>query len=179
MPKSQPKFDAKGRRLRIPQTTKYTRDPVKCPLQESEFDQIKECAVIQCTDVEIGHHLNFKYDVWLKVMEANPQIRDIIDQARSKGKEAVRMTQMKVALTGNVDMLKWWGKAHLGQNTNEVFVQTPTSSDLNVSEEAKQHLIELTEHIYARARDIETETLPPPAPDSKIIDIQSNGDSPH
>ena len=75
-------------------------------------DEVKKLAALHCTYKEMADF----FDVNVETLKYN--FRDIIVKAQSETKQALRKTQLKVALEGNVTMLIWLGKQILGQAEN-------------------------------------------------------------
>jgi hypothetical protein len=97
----------------------------------------------------------------------DPEINKRIACGQSKGRRALRAVQMKVALSGNTNLLIWLGRCILKQCPNdEMHVHTGNgASDMSeLSTQAKEHLAELARHLNQAAiavstREIETEII--------------------
>jgi len=97
---------------------RYNGMPAGRPKKELDAEQIKELALIQCTDSEIAAVMRVNVDT----------IRDnysaIIKEGREHGKSSLRRAQFKKALEGNPAMLIWLGKFYLGQKEEITFTSS-------------------------------------------------------
>ncbi len=79
------------------------------PLKDIDPEQVKKLAAIQCTMIEMAHVLSCSVDT------LENRFSDIIKEGRSQGTMSLKRKQYEVAISGNVSMLIWLGKQHLGQ----------------------------------------------------------------
>lgn len=96
--------------------------PVGRPKKELDVEQIRELAMIQCTDGEIAAVMRVSVDTITR------NYAEMIKEGRENGKSSLRRAQYKLALTGNAQMLIWLGRFYLGQKEEINF----TSSEPDV-----------------------------------------------
>jgi hypothetical protein len=96
--------------------------PVGRPKKELDVEQIRELAMIQCTDGEIAAVMRVSVDTITR------NYAEMIKEGREHGKSSLRRAQYKLALTGNAQMLIWLGRFYLGQKEEINF----TSSEPDV-----------------------------------------------
>ena len=82
-------------------------------------NEVEKLARLWCSYEEIADW----FEIPVETLKYN--FRDLITKGRSETKQALRRTQIKVALTGNTTMLIWLGKNILGQS------DSPINSDSN------------------------------------------------
>lgn len=87
------------------------------PRIELDWDQIEKMAQICCTQKEICNILGVSEDTMLRHCQEKFGITfaEYLDQKASTGKMSLRRKQFTTAMAGNVTMLIWLGKQHLGQ----------------------------------------------------------------
>lgn len=78
----------------------------KLPIDEA---QVEKLAAIMCTMNEMGSVLNCSVDTLER------RFADVIQKGRDRGKMSLKRKQYETAMGGNVTMLIWLGKQHLGQ----------------------------------------------------------------
>lgn len=78
----------------------------KIPIDEA---QVEKLAAIMCTMEEIGSIVNCSVDTLER------RFAETIKKGRDKGKMSLKRKQYEMAIGGNVTMLIWLGKQHLGQ----------------------------------------------------------------
>lgn len=74
-----------------------------------DADQVEKLAAIMCTMKEIASVVKCSVDTLER------RFADIIEKGRDRGKMSLKRKQYEVAMSGNVSMLIWLGKQHLGQ----------------------------------------------------------------
>jgi hypothetical protein len=85
------------------------------------FDtDVYKLAAMGCTDSEIATWFDVKLDT-LRYNFAN-----VIAKGREDLKQSLRMSQIKLALSGNATMLIWLGKNILGQQENPLAAENTT-----------------------------------------------------
>lgn len=87
------------------------------PKIEIDFKGLKKLCNIQCTLVEISQWFNCSEDTVERRVKEKYDITfaEYYKKNSARGKMSLRRKQMQVALKGNVTMLIWLGKQHLGQ----------------------------------------------------------------
>jgi hypothetical protein len=134
-------------------------------LTAEQLDVVEELSVFHCSTEEIGYALGICRQTFVTMARRDPELRRRIACGQAKGKRALRQVQFKVALSGNCNMLIYLGKVILGQCPDaEVHIGSGGGSDPELSEQAKQHLIEISQHLNAvalaaNAREVETEVM--------------------
>jgi hypothetical protein len=143
------------------------------PLTEEELQKMEEMSTLHCSAWEHAYTLGMTTKAWHTYLRLHPDLETRLNAARARGARGLRAVQMKAALEGNTTMQVWLGRAILGQNKDTIQALPGDQSSLtDLSEEAKQHLAELTSVIYNNPQlrqsnpiDIEASISPsPPAP---------------
>lgn len=76
---------------------------------------VEKLATIMCTMKEIGAVIGCSVDTLER------RFAEIIEKGRENGKMSLKRKQYEIAMGGNVTMLIWLGKQHLGQTNKEEF----------------------------------------------------------
>jgi hypothetical protein len=79
------------------------------PRLELDEDQIEKLAAIMCTMEEIASVVECSVDTLER------RYAEVIKRGRERGKMSLKRKQYETAMKGNVSMLIWLGKQHLGQ----------------------------------------------------------------
>lgn len=85
--------------------------------KEIDWDNFKKLCQMHCTRKEIANFL----EITEKTLTERCKVQfgmlfsEIYDQYTAEGKISIRRKQFEVGMTGNVVMLIWLGKQHLGQ----------------------------------------------------------------
>ena len=121
------------------------------PKKKIDPEQVKKLALIQCTMIEMAAFFECSVDTLER------RFADVIKIGRENGKTSLKRKQFEIAMSGNVGMLIWLGKQHLGQKDqveNEMQVNAdvtyttswggninvaPTSQIVSVFGEVKQN----------------------------------------
>jgi hypothetical protein len=111
-----------------PKVTKRGR-----PKIEIDLKQLERLAELFCTDEELAYGLGISVDT-LTRRKSEPQFAETIEKGKAKGKTSLRRKQYQIALDGNVTMLIWLGKQHLGQVDRQEVTGTSPGSFMIVSE---------------------------------------------
>lgn len=80
------------------------------PRKKIDPDQVEELASIQCSYEEMAAVLK------CSVSTLQRNFAQAIKDGRDRGKSSLKRKQYEVAMKGNVGMLIWLGKQHLGQS---------------------------------------------------------------
>lgn len=91
------------------------RGPILTKINTDQFYKLCE---LHCTLKEIAGFFDCSEDTierWCK-RTLKTKFADISEQKRQKGKIQLRKAQYKAAIEGNIVMLIWLGKQHLGQS---------------------------------------------------------------
>jgi len=118
------------------------------PLSEEEFKRVEEMSTLHCSDWELAYTLGMTVKAWHKYLVFNPDLQTKLNAARARGARGLRAVQMRAALEGNTSMMIWLGRCILGQNKDQSIGSSTPEALQEISEEAKQHLVELTSVIY-------------------------------
>jgi hypothetical protein len=103
------------------------------PKIEINLKQLERLAELFCTDEELAYGLGISVDT-LARRKAESQFAEAMEKGKAKGKTSLRRKQYQVALDGNVTMLIWLGKQHLGQVDRQEVTGTNPGSFMIVSE---------------------------------------------
>ncbi len=92
--------------------------PAGRPKIEIDWEQFDKLCELQCTLVEFASWFNCSDDtIERRVLETHGiKFAEYFSLKRGRGKISLRRKQMDIALNGNVTMLIWLGKQHLGQS---------------------------------------------------------------
>ena len=112
-----------------------TQEPTKRgrPNIQIDLKQVERLAELFCTDEELAHGLGISVDT-LARRKSSPKFAELLAKGKAKGKTSLRRKQYHVALGGNVTMLIWLGKQHLGQVDRQEVTGTNPGSFMVVSE---------------------------------------------
>ena len=97
-------------------------------INEDGKDAIRKLSTLMCTDEEIAAFLGVSVDT-LTNKNNVATFTECKKEGQSNGKISLRRQQMKAAEAGNVSMLIWLGKQHLGQ-TEKQEMSTPADSSI-------------------------------------------------
>lgn len=81
--------------------------PPKKPIDE---DDVLSYASVFCTDEEIA------LEMGVSVSTITRRCEEILKKGKNRSKLSLRAKQFELAMKGNVTMLIWLGKQHLGQS---------------------------------------------------------------
>ena len=82
---------------------------------EIEVDKVRALASIQCTYDEIAAVMGIKKRAFIDRINADPALREAIDEGWANGRSSIRRAQVKMLEAGNATMGIWLGKQYLGQ----------------------------------------------------------------
>ena len=82
---------------------------------EIEVDKVRALASIQCTYDEIAAVMGIKKRAFIDRINADPTLREAIDEGWANGRSSIRRAQVKMLEAGNATMGIWLGKQYLGQ----------------------------------------------------------------
>ena len=90
------------------------------PLKEIDWVQFEKLCGIQATEIEISEWFHCSVDTVERACKRQygETFADVYKKKASSGKISLRRKQFEVAIGGNVTMLIWLGKQHLGQRDN-------------------------------------------------------------
>lgn len=77
--------------------------------------QLAALAGMQCTYDEIAAVFGIKKRQFIDRINAEPELREIIEDAWANGRASIRRQQLKLLMEGNATMAVWLGKQYLGQ----------------------------------------------------------------
>lgn len=93
------------------------------PVLQLDESKIEKLAAMHCSLEEIAAFMNCSVDT------LGRRYAEVIERGRLNGKCSLKRKQMELALAGNVTLLIWLGKIHLGQSDRpEVYQTTPMPS---------------------------------------------------
>jgi hypothetical protein len=82
---------------------------------DMDLDQVERAASIGCSYEEIAVIVGMARSTFYQRLADNPDIKDLIDQGKARGKSTLRRLQWQRAQGGSDTMLIWLGKNVLGQ----------------------------------------------------------------
>jgi hypothetical protein len=80
-----------------------------------DIDVVGKLASIQCTYEEIAAVIGIKKRQFIDRINADPALREAIDEGWANGRSSIRRAQVKMLEAGNATMGIWLGKQYLGQ----------------------------------------------------------------
>lgn len=91
------------------------------PIKEINYKQLSDMCKIHCTGEECAAILGMDYDTLNNRLKADGHggFSDYFKIHSSGGKMSLRRRQFASALDGNVGMMIWLGKQHLGQTDKQ------------------------------------------------------------
>jgi len=89
------------------------------PKIEFDLEQVERLAMLQCTYEELAAFFDCSVDTIGRRMEDDPDFCGAYKRGLEKGKMSLRRYQWRAAESGNVTMLIWLGKQHLGQTDKQ------------------------------------------------------------
>jgi len=129
------------------------------PKTKIDLTELEKLCVMQCTDAEVAAFLG----VSTKTIERRRQLtkfREVMDQARAKGRVSVRRYLFRLAANGNIAAAIFLAKNLLGYKdvvSNEH--SGPDGAPIQI--EGKPNLSELSNEELEQLRSIAAKTLPP------------------
>ncbi len=78
-------------------------------------EQLTVLAGMQCTYEEIAAVFGIKKRQFINRIEADPALKEAIEEGWANGRASVRREQFKLLQAGNATMAVWLGKQYLGQ----------------------------------------------------------------
>jgi hypothetical protein len=129
------------------------------PKTKIDLTELEKLCVMQCTDAEVAAFLG----VSTKTIERRRQMtkfREVMDQARAKGRVSVRRYLFRLAANGNIAAAIFLAKNLLGYKdvvSNEH--SGPDGAPIQI--EGKPNLSELSNEELEQLRSIAAKTLPP------------------
>lgn len=85
------------------------------PYKPIDYEKVRKMARTMALQTEMARMCGVAYSTWKKRRNEDPKIEEAIEQGRAEGCFSLRAAQMKQALAGNTQMLKWCGMQYLGQ----------------------------------------------------------------
>ena len=91
--------------------------PLKRGYKPKEIDpkQLGALAGMQCTYEEIAAVFGIKKRQFIDRIQAEPGLKEIIEDGWANGRASIRRQQLKLLMEGNATMAVWLGKQYLGQ----------------------------------------------------------------
>ena len=80
-----------------------------------DINVVGKLASIQCTYEEIAAVIGIKKRQFIDRINADPALREAIDEGWANGRSSIRRAQVKMLEAGNATMGIWLGKQYLGQ----------------------------------------------------------------
>lgn len=91
------------------------------PMKQIDAEMVRKLASIFCTMEQIASMVGCSVDTLER------RFADVIKNGRDNGKTSLLKKQFEMAMGGNISMLIWLGKQHLGQSDKqEASVQVQT-----------------------------------------------------
>lgn len=101
------------------------------PLKPIDPELVKQLAAVHCTIDEIATR------VGVSVMTLRTRFLDVITQGKDEGKISLKRKMFSVAMQGNVHMLIFLAKQHLGYRDKFPEEVSPTNIHVSVNEVPK------------------------------------------
>ena len=89
------------------------------PKIKFDLEQVEKLAMLQCTYDELAAFFDCSKDTIINRMKDNESFSTAYKSGLEKGKMSLRRMQWRAAESGNVTMLIWLGKQHLGQTDKQ------------------------------------------------------------
>lgn len=89
------------------------------PKIEFDLKQVEKLAMLQCTYDELAAFFDCSKDTIINRMKDDESFSAAYKNGLEKGKMSLRRMQWRAAESGNVTMLIWLGKQHLGQTDKQ------------------------------------------------------------
>lgn len=89
------------------------------PKIEFDLKQVEKLAMLQCTYDELAAFFDCSKDTIINRMKDDESFSAAYKSGLEKGKMSLRRLQWRAAESGNVTMLIWLGKQHLGQTDKQ------------------------------------------------------------
>ena len=110
-----------------------------------DYEKVKAVAALFPTNKEMGAVLGCSETTIDRLKRNDEKFRDAIEESQSKRKMKLRQVQWKKAIGGNVTMMIWLGKQHLGQTdkqdiSNPDGTLTPVGDTPDLSKLSKEEL---------------------------------------
>ena len=113
----------------------FQRMKMARPEKYIDEDLLKKLCTILCTDVEMAAILSVSVDT------LNRRYADKIKEWKEGGKMSLRRAQYQLAMKGNMGMLIWLGKQHLGQSDkNDYSLDKPFNINFGYNPEDKKEI---------------------------------------
>jgi len=119
-------------------TDKPTRK-TRTVLTQDQLNELAELSLDGATFSEMAAILGIDKST----LSRNPKYREVIDRSRAHLNVQLRKTQIRLALGGDVAMLKWLGRALLGQDTEQapsVTVNVGEREEIDVVQDADNRI---------------------------------------
>lgn len=89
------------------------------PKIKFDLEQVEKLAMLQCTYDELAAFFDCSKDTIINRMKDDESFSAAYKNGLEKGKMSLRRMQWRAAESGNVTMLIWLGKQHLGQTDKQ------------------------------------------------------------
>lgn len=107
------------------------------PIKPIDEELLKKLCTILCTDAEMAAILGVSVDTLVN------RYSDSIKEWKEGGKMSLRRAQYQLAMKGNMGMLIWLGKQHLGQSDkNDYSLDKPFNITFGYEPEDKKQIEE-------------------------------------
>ena len=116
---------------------------------EIEVDKVRALASIQCTYDEIAAVMGIKKRAFIDRINADPALREAIDEGWANGRSSIRRAQVKMLEAGNATMGIWLGKQYLGQRDQVQIQQDVKVTNADPYEAFERDIARVAERIGA------------------------------
>ncbi len=123
-------------------------------------EQLKILASIQCTYEEISAVFGLKKRQFIDRINADVELREMIDDGWASGRASIRRQQFKLLSEGNATMGIWLGKQYLGQKDRQEHVGAdggPIQMNVSGTEALTSRIAGLATRLGARSGDSKPE----------------------
>jgi hypothetical protein len=105
--------------------------PPKLVADQRTIDGIRQMVMAGCSQKYVAAFLGVTANTFREFLRRNPEVNEIWEIGNDAGLAVLQLRQMRSALQGNVQMLKWLGINRLGQS-NRVAVTGATGGTFEV-----------------------------------------------
>ena len=93
----------------------------KGPRLDIDIEQFEKLCAIHCAEFEIAEWFNMSIDTLERRVKEHygENFADVFKRKRGRGKISLRRIRWKLAMEGNVTMIIWLSKQHLGESDKQ------------------------------------------------------------